>query len=71
MPANDDLHVALAALLAATDEPAADVRRDAAAVAAAVSHKSPGAPEAWAAAFETGADGFEQRAFQLGFKLYF
>jgi hypothetical protein len=62
VPANDELSAALAALIAATDEPARDVREDAATVAAAVSRHSTGAPEEWAAAFEASAAGFDRAA---------
>jgi predicted AAA+ superfamily ATPase len=60
--ANEDLHVALAALLASSDEQAWDVREDASTVAAAVSRNSPGAREAWAAAFDVPAADFERAA---------
>ncbi|MDP9333512.1 MAG: hypothetical protein M3Q30_09420, partial [Actinomycetota bacterium] len=62
MRANDDLYVALDALLAASDEPTTDVREDAAEVAAAVSHKSPGAPGAWTEVFELPSTDFEDAA---------
>ena len=62
MRANDDLYVALDALLAASDEPTTDVREDAADVAAAVSHKSPGALDAWAEVFELPSADFENAA---------
>jgi hypothetical protein len=60
--ANDDLYVALDALLAASDEPTTDVREDAAEVAAAVSHKSPGALDAWAEVFELPSADFDNAA---------
>jgi Holliday junction resolvasome RuvABC ATP-dependent DNA helicase subunit len=63
--ANDELHVALEALLASSDEQAWDVREDASTVAAAVSRNSPGAREAWATAFDVPAADFE-RAAQTG-----
>jgi Holliday junction resolvasome RuvABC ATP-dependent DNA helicase subunit len=51
MGAADDLRAELDALLAATGEPATDVRAEAAAAAAVVARNSPGASDAWAAAF--------------------
>ena len=62
MRANDDLYVALDALLAASDEPTTDVREDAAEVAAAVSHKSPGARDAWAEVFDLSSADFDNAA---------
>ncbi len=62
MRANDDLYVALDALLAASDEPTTDVREDAAEVAAAVSHKSPGALDAWTEVFGLPSTDFENAA---------
>jgi hypothetical protein len=60
--ANHDLYVALDAVLAASDEPTTDVREDAAEVAAAVSHKSPGALDAGAEVFELPSADFENAA---------
>jgi len=60
--ANDDLYVALDALLAASDEQTTDVREDAAEVAAAVSHKSPGARDAWAEVFDLPSADFDNAA---------
>jgi AAA lid domain-containing protein len=62
VPANDKLSGALAALIAATDEPARDPREDAATVAAAVTRHSTAAPEEWAAAFDASAAGFDPAA---------
>jgi Holliday junction resolvasome RuvABC ATP-dependent DNA helicase subunit len=62
MAPNDDVRDALAAMLAASDEPASDVREDAAAIAATVSRNSPGAAEAWAASFDMQVNGFRRAA---------
>jgi ATPase family associated with various cellular activities (AAA)/AAA lid domain len=67
----DDLHAALDRLVAASAEPAANVRDEADAVAALVSRNSPGAARAWAAAFDASPSGFDGavqrgRAFTSG-----
>jgi Holliday junction resolvasome RuvABC ATP-dependent DNA helicase subunit len=60
--AGDELDEALSALLGAGGARAADVRDEAAAVAAAVARDSPGARTAWADAFGVGASGFDGAA---------
>jgi hypothetical protein len=55
----DDVRAALEALLAASSEPEANVRHEAAVLSAAVSRNSPGAAGAWAAAFDRPPSAFD------------
>lgn len=59
------LHAALDALLDASNEPAANVRDEAAAIAAVVSRNSPDAAADWATAFDTSPATYD-RAVQAG-----